>query len=106
MFQHSDNAAETGVDVKLSIEGMTCDSCVVHVRKALTDIKGVVAVRTLDLATGNAVVEGESNLKSEDLLKAIKRAGYRGNVLDIDASNGGKPRGQLAVGCCHGTPLF
>jgi len=58
----------------LSIEGMTCGHCVMHVKKALAAVTGVTAVQ-VDLATKSAAVEGDG-LADGPLTDAVKDAGY------------------------------
>ena len=59
---------------QLSIEGMTCAHCVMHVKKALSGVAGVTSVN-VDLTTRSAVVEGAS-LEDGALTSAVKDAGY------------------------------
>ncbi len=56
------------------IEGMTCQNCVRHVREALAGVAGVRQVE-VDLDSGRARVRG-TGWKEEDLLVAVRRAGY------------------------------
>jgi copper chaperone CopZ len=58
----------------LSIEGMSCDHCVVHVRNALTGVSGVDSA-VVDLAGNKAVVTG-SSLEDSALKAAVAEAGY------------------------------
>ncbi len=69
---------ETGTDrtrVALSIEGMTCAACVMHVEHALTAVPGVEAAH-VNLATEKAVVEIDEALTLDQLAAAVKDAGY------------------------------
>ncbi|WP_111858469.1 heavy metal translocating P-type ATPase [Acinetobacter sp. CFCC 10889] len=59
----------------LSIEGMTCASCVGRVEKALKKVEGVETAN-VNLATEKAVISSSKPLKREDLIKAVERAGY------------------------------
>ena len=59
----------------LTVEGMMCQHCVSHVKKALEGVKGVSAV-TVDLDTKTATVEALSNVSVDTLIAAIKDAGY------------------------------
>ncbi len=61
--------------VALSIEGMTCASCVMHVEHALTDIPGVQAAR-VNLATEKAIIELDDPIALDQLAAAVKDAGY------------------------------
>lgn len=74
---------KAGFDVKadqleLSIEGMTCASCVARVEKALNKVEGVTAA-SVNLATETAQVSG-SNLNIANLIQAVKKAGYEAQL--------------------------
>jgi Cu2+-exporting ATPase len=59
----------------LTVEGMMCQHCVAHVKKALEAVKGVTAV-TVDLDTKTATVEALSTVSVDTLTAAVKDAGY------------------------------
>lgn len=61
--------------VELSIEGMTCASCVARVEKALKKVDGVQEA-TVNLATEQAWVQADASVNVEDLIRAVKKAGY------------------------------
>lgn len=76
--------------VELSVEGMTCASCVGRVERALQGVPGV-AEATVNLATERATVRGVA--APEALVAAVARAGYEARLpgaaagaLDDDAS--------------------
>ncbi len=58
----------------LSIEGMSCGHCVMHVKNALADVAGVESAE-VDLASKKAVVSGAA-LDDETLKAAVAEAGY------------------------------
>lgn len=77
---------QTGYDVpaskvELSIEGMTCASCVSRVEKALNAVTGVKNAN-VNLATERATVTGTASVES--LIAAIDKAGY--DAKEIQAS--------------------
>ncbi|WP_332604873.1 heavy metal translocating P-type ATPase [Acinetobacter sp. ESBL14] len=77
---------QTGYDVpaskvELSIEGMTCASCVSRVEKALNAVSGVETAN-VNLATERATVTGTASV--ENLIAAIDKAGY--DAKEIQAS--------------------
>jgi cation transport ATPase len=59
----------------LAVEGMMCQHCVSHVKKALEGVKGVAAV-SVDLDTKTATVEALSSVFADVLVAAVKNAGY------------------------------
>ncbi len=62
----------------LSIEGMSCEHCVAHVKKALEEIQGVENV-VVSLEENSATVE--TDVDNEILKSAIEEEGY--DVVDI-----------------------
>jgi copper chaperone CopZ len=58
----------------LSIEGMSCQHCVAHVKNALAELAGVEGAE-VDLASKKAVVTGPS-LDDEAMKAAVAEAGY------------------------------
>ena len=64
----------------ITIEGMACNHCVMAVKNALNEVKGISQV-DVDLENRKAVVEGEG-LKDETLKEAIEEAGYE--VVEIN----------------------
>ncbi len=63
--------------ITLQIEGMTCDGCVGHVRKALAGVDGVYEVRLPTWQAGKAVVLASDTVADDALIGAVERAGYR-----------------------------
>ena len=60
----------------LSIEGMTCSSCVMKVTKAITSVPGVSGVN-VSLTSQKATFElTERSGTKENVIQAIKKAGY------------------------------
>ena len=70
-----ENLEAAGDTISLSISGMTCASCVMHVEHALTDVPGVEAAR-VNLATEKAIVETADGISPDVLASAVKDAGY------------------------------
>ncbi len=58
---------------------MTCKNCVTKVEQALMSVKGVASA-TVDLEKKAATVNAEEGVKAEDLVKAIKDAGFEAQV--------------------------
>ena len=63
----------------LCVEGMMCQHCVAHVKKALEGTKGVSAV-AVDLDAKTATVEALSSVSVDALITAVKDAGYECEV--------------------------
>ena len=63
----------------LSIEGMTCSSCVNAVEKALNNIDGVRA--TINFATETAHVMAPADMDIKELIKTVEKAGYKAILL-------------------------
>ncbi len=61
--------------IRLSVQGMTCAACVNRVERALKKVPGV-AQATVNLATGEAAVEGPDELTFAALQAAVEKAGY------------------------------
>ncbi len=60
---------------KLHVEGMMCKHCVMHVKEALLKVNGVNEVE-VSLENKEAEVKCDDSCNKEDLIKAIKDAGY------------------------------
>lgn len=74
---------KTGFDIKqsvvvLSIEGMSCTSCVARIEKALLKIQGVAQAQ-VNLATEQAIVTG-NHLSIKPLIAAIEKAGFKATI--------------------------
>ncbi len=61
-------------EAKIKIEGMSCQHCVMAVKKALGGISGVTSS---DVEVGSALVKyDESKATEKDLKAAIEKAGF------------------------------
>ncbi len=60
---------------QLTIEGMTCASCVARVERSLSRVQGVVEA-TVNLATETASLRVLSTVQNESLFSALEGAGY------------------------------
>ena len=70
--------------VTLSVQGMTCSSCVNSVEKALNKVEGVSA--TINFATETAHILAPADMNPKDLIKIVEKAGYEASVL-VDAQS-------------------
>jgi Cu+-exporting ATPase len=65
--------------VDLAIEGMTCASCVARVEKKLNKLPGVEATVNLPLESARVTVDGP--VETDDLIAAVRSAGYDATVV-------------------------
>ena len=62
-------------ETTLKIDGMSCQHCVMRVKKAIDAVAGVTKS---DVAVGSATIQfDESKAKKEDVIAAIEKAGYK-----------------------------
>lgn len=64
----------------LFIEGMSCNHCVMAVKKALNEVEGVISVE-VDLEGKKAVVELSKEVEENVLKEVVTSVGYE--VVDI-----------------------
>ncbi|MGV9769473.1 heavy metal translocating P-type ATPase [Microbacterium sp. NPDC003461] len=87
--------------VVLDIEGMTCASCVARVEKRLRAVPGVEA--SVNLATESARVTAPEAVEVEQLVDAVRSAGYQARVRsDAAARPAPMPEGHGGDGTDHG----
>jgi copper chaperone CopZ len=61
-------------ELTLKIEGMTCNHCVMHVKKELEKMEGV---NVKEVKIGSAEIEYNENItKPDDFFAVIEEAGY------------------------------
>jgi len=70
--------------VTLSVQGMTCSSCVNSVENALNKVEGVSA--TINFATETAHILAPADMNPKDLIKIVEKAGYSATLL-VDAQS-------------------
>jgi Cu+-exporting ATPase len=85
-----------GRTVELAIGGMTCASCAARVEKQLNKLDGVAA--TVNFATQTARVRFPASVTADDLIQAVRQAGYaargvRGEDPPGRGVTGGSPPG-------------
>jgi len=85
---HESRDVSRSETINLSINGMSCASCVGRVEAALARVAGVTGV-AVNLATERATVHGTAN--PDALLAAVDKAGYDARVLP---ASGGLADGQ------------
>ena len=67
-----------------SIAGMTCSSCVNSIKKALKEIEGVSA--SVNFATETVHILAPAEIKSNEIIKKIKSAGYSATLVESGAT--------------------
>ena len=86
--------------VDLTIDGMTCASCVGRVEKALLTVPGVVSA-SVNLATSHAHVMHAAQASADllpQLLAAVQQAGYEARALAGDGAASDAPRQRHDAG--------
>ena len=69
------------VSVQISIEGMSCMSCVANVKKTLSDLNGINEVK-ISLENKNATLQYNPNIISIDKIKqSINEIGYNAGTV-------------------------
>lgn len=62
-------------ETTIKIEGMSCQHCVMRVKKALDALQGILRA---EVSVGSASVDiDETKIKKEDVEAAIEKAGYK-----------------------------
>lgn len=69
--------------LELSIDGMTCASCVGRVERALNKVPGVKSV-SVNLANERAHLELLGHVDAQTLIAAVTKAGYAASVWEAD----------------------
>ncbi|WP_223520967.1 heavy metal translocating P-type ATPase [Pseudomonas sp. GL-B-19] len=70
-------------NLELSIDGMTCASCVGRVERALTKVPGVKSV-SVNLANERAHLELLGHIDPQSLIAAVTKAGYSASVWEVE----------------------
>ncbi len=87
-------------ELELTVRGMTCDSCAVHVTKALKSVDGVQGADVPGWQSARATVTAEAGVKAEALAAAAREAGYSATV------KARKPIGNPTPQGIHGDSQF
>ncbi|WID99154.1 heavy metal translocating P-type ATPase [Bosea vestrisii] len=82
-----ETSAGSAGPTELSIEGMTCASCVGRVERALKAVPGVTEA-VVNLATERATIRGTAD--TAILIAAIEDAGYEAKLIGAANGNGGE----------------
>ena len=82
--------------LEFDIRGMTCDSCEIHVEKALKSVKGVTDVDVPGWKSNQASVVVNAGVDADELSQAVNDAGYSATIKtrkSLDAAEGSNDRG-------------
>ena len=63
----------------LHVEGMMCQNCVKHVKKALEGVEGVTSA-SVDLEGKTATVELSADVSDEELIASVVEEGYEASM--------------------------
>lgn len=80
---------------KYKVEGMTCSACSAAVERAVNKVEGVKQAN-VSLLTNSMIVESDTD-KSEDILKAVSKAGYKAIADFEDEAQSSKPGSDLQI---------
>ncbi len=64
--------------LKLKVDGMTCNHCVMAVTEALSKVAGVEKVVEVKLDAGEAIVEGSPDV--DQLIAAVVEEGFQAQI--------------------------
>ncbi len=67
---------------RLDVEGMSCPSCVSHIKAALHGVEGVNGV-DVRLSEGRVLVKHGDNARLHHLVAAVRNAGYPARAVAV-----------------------
>lgn len=70
------------MEQKFSVSGMMCAACVSHVEKATKKLDGVTECNVSLLTSSMLVTFDENKTDEKEIIKAVKKAGYKATVAD------------------------
>ena len=93
----------------LRVDGMTCQNCVRHVRDAIQEVPGIRSAK-VDLDGGQAEVQWKNGSREDELLGALKAAGYPSQILvdapPATAASGSSWKWNVVLGSAVTIPLM
>lgn len=78
------------------VSGMTCSACSSHVNKCVSELDGVIAC-DVSLLTNQMVVEYD-NISEDEIIKAVKDAGYNASTVKPEEKKYHKSFDKLIIG--------
>jgi mercuric reductase len=85
-------------ELELTVRGMTCDSCAVHVVKALKSVTGVKDADVPGWQSARATLLAESDVKADAIAAAVREAGYAATVKTRKLRGGPMPQDGRGAG--------
>lgn len=70
---------------KFAVSGMTCSACSARVERAVSKLEGIKSV-SVNLLTNSMTAEYDDSLSADDIIAAVKDAGYGANLFDAKSS--------------------
>ncbi len=70
---------------KFAVSGMTCSACSARVERAVSKLKGITSV-SVNLLTNSMTAEYDDSLSADDIISAVKAAGYGANLFDAKSN--------------------
>lgn len=88
---------QTQINLKLNIDGMTCDHCV---KAVLAALRGAPGVRTVGVRVGEADIVTSSPAGAETAVRAIGAAGYKAEIVTDKSAKSPAAGCDVRCGCC------
>ncbi len=82
---------------KFSVGGMTCAACQSNVTKSVARLHGVKNVNVNLLQSNMSVEYNESDVSSDEIIKAVVSAGYTASLFGAEKAENGGFRGEWAA---------
>lgn len=79
---------------KFDVQGMTCSSCTAHVEKAVKDLGGAISVNVNLLLNCMVVEFDENELNENQIITAVKEAGYDARISAHNSTISGINNGK------------
>ncbi len=70
---------------KFAVSGMTCSACSARVERAVSKLSGIKSV-SVNLLTNSMTAEYDNSITADDIIAAVKTAGYGANLFDVKSN--------------------
>lgn len=84
----------------INITGMTCAACATRLEKVVGKVEGVTSA-SVNFATEKMTLEGSDDVKMEEVLQKIEKAGYKGQVAEAPKGETLKLIGMTCAACAN-----